>query len=92
MLILRYDLVVAPTGEAEDGLFVSAPHGTRPRDGKVPQDDEAISVAGHKPGVLADEGRGMDLGFVPPQDVLRVSGLCHVQDMLCSVAERRMSF
>lgn len=49
---------------------MSLPNGTRPHDGKIPSDDEAIGVSSQQALVRSEEGDSMDLGLVASEDGL----------------------
>lgn len=49
---------------------MSLPNGTRPHDGEIPSDNEAIGVSGQQALVGSEEGDSMDLGLVASEDGL----------------------
>ncbi len=72
---LRDQAIVAPAGDAQEGVFVGLPDGAGSHDGGVPGDDEAIRVARDEALIAPDKGGGMNLGLVAAQDGLGLRGL-----------------
>lgn len=53
------------------------PDGSRAQDGEVPEDNVAISIAAGQSLVVPDEGEGMHLCLMAPEDGARMRRVCH---------------
>ncbi len=71
---LRDDSVVPPAGDTKNGISMSSPDGPWSHYGEIPGDEEAIGVAGQETLVAADEGSGMYLGLVAPENRFGLRG------------------
>lgn len=56
---------------------MSSPSSCRTHNCEIPDHDEALGIARDEAAIVADEAGGMDLGFVPAQDVGRLGEGCH---------------
>lgn len=61
---LRDDLVVTPTRYSKYRVRMCPPDGSRPHNGQIPDDDEALGVSCYEAVIAPDEGGCMDLSLV----------------------------